>query len=61
MNDAVVSRANPWMIVAVVAALLIVVAAALLAPMALHAMSGTLQGPRHMAGWGCGGSVGTPC
>jgi hypothetical protein len=49
-------RVNPWLLMAIVVALL-VVAAVLLAPTALHAMSGMLQGPQQMAPW-CGVSGG---
>ena len=58
MNQAFVSRVNFWLLVAFVAVLL-VVAAVLLAPSAMHAVGGTLQGPQQMAPV-CGSSAG-PC
>ena len=53
-------RVHPWIVVALVVALeLLVIAAVLLAPSAIHAMSGVLHGPQQMAPI-CPG-YGSPC
>jgi hypothetical protein len=60
VNQAIATRFNIWLIVAIVAVLLLVVVAALLAPTAMHAVGGTLQGPQPMAPVGCG-ALPLPC
>jgi len=59
VNDAIVFRMNPWLLVALVAALVLVAAAILVAtqPGLLHTLGTALHGPAQPAFW-CGVSGG---
>jgi hypothetical protein len=62
VNQAIATRMNPWLVVAVVAAIVLLAAVLLVVtqPSLIQAIGGTLQGPKQMAPWGCGSASG-PC
>jgi hypothetical protein len=59
VNDAIVSRMNPWILVALVVVVLMGSAALIIVSQLglIHAISSMLQGPQQMAPW-CGVSGG---
>jgi hypothetical protein len=58
VDQAIGYRMNPWLVVALVAAIVLLAAVLVVATQhsLIHSIGGTLQGPRPMAPWGCGGS-----